>query len=47
MSQLRVQQADRVAPGTESARLVQDARLPRYFGDFVFRNEIANLAQNV
>jgi hypothetical protein len=47
MAQLSIQQADCVAPGTERARLILHARLPRYLGDQVFRNEIANLAQNV
>jgi hypothetical protein len=47
MAQLSIQQADGVAPGTERARLILHAGLPRCFGDLVFRNEIANLAQNV
>ncbi len=47
MDELRVQQTDRVTPRTEGARLIQSPGLPRYFGDFMRRNEIANLAQNV
>src|SRR5665213_2799536 len=47
MSQLRVQQADGVAPRTKSARLLFHASLPRYLGDFVFGNKIANLTQDV
>ena len=47
MRQLRVQQADGVAPRTERARLIFYASLPRYLGDFMLRNKIANLAQNV
>ena len=47
MGQLRVQQAYRVAPGTESARPILHARFPCDLGDFVPRNKIANLAQNV
>src|SRR5438094_6658511 len=47
MGQLRVQQADGVAPGAESARPVLYASFPRYLGDFVLLNKIANLAQKV
>jgi hypothetical protein len=47
MGQLGVQQADRMTPRTEGARLIHGPSLPRYLGDFMFRNEIANLAQNV
>src|SRR5438094_5839802 len=47
MGQLRVQQADGVAPGAESARPVLYASFPRYLGDFVLWNKIANLAQKV
>src|SRR5438876_8454797 len=47
MGQLRVQQADGVAPGAESARPILYASFPRYLGDFVLWNKIANLAQNV
>ena len=47
MGQLRVQQAYRVAPGTESARPILHASFPCDLGDFVLGNEIANLAQNV
>src|SRR5438128_9396382 len=47
MGQLRVQQADGVAPGAESARPILYACFPRYLGDFVLWNKIANLAQKV
>src|SRR6266496_755476 len=47
MGQLRVQQADGVAPGAESARPILRASFPRYLGDFVLWNKIANLAQKV
>src|SRR6266487_6029798 len=47
MGQLRVQQADGVAPGAESARPILRAGFPRYLGDFVLWNKIANLAQKV
>jgi hypothetical protein len=36
-----------MAPRSERARLIQSACLSRDLGDFVLRNEIANLAQNV
>src|SRR5438045_7268241 len=47
MGQLRVQQADGVAPRAESARPILYASFPRYLGDFVLWNKIANLAQKV
>src|SRR5205823_14227880 len=47
MGQLRVQQADGVAPGAESARPVLYASFPRYLGDFVLWNKMANLAHKV
>src|ERR1041385_6211748 len=47
MGQLRVQQANGVAPGAESARPILHARFPRDLGHFVLWNQIANLAQNV
>src|SRR5207249_4554370 len=47
MGQLRVQQAYRVAPGTESARPILHARFPCNLGDFALGNKIANMAQNV
>ena len=47
MGELGVQQADGVAPGAESARPILYASFPRYLGDFVLWNKIANLAQNV
>src|SRR6266481_9801195 len=47
MSKLCVQQTDGVAPGTESARHIFYAGFPCYLGDFVPRNKIANLAQNI
>ena len=47
MTDLGVQQADRVAPRAEGARLILHARLSRDLRDFVFGNEIANLAQDV
>ena len=47
VGELSIQQTDRVAPRTETARLIRYTRLPRYFRDLVLRNEIANLAQNV
>src|SRR5213593_1267505 len=47
MGQLRLQQADGVAPGAESARPILYACFPRYLGDFVLWNKIANLAQKV
>src|SRR5438477_13132147 len=47
MGQLRVQQADGVAPRAESARPNLYASFPRYLGDFVLWNKIANLAQKV
>src|SRR6058998_2638760 len=47
MGQLRLQQADGVAPGAESARPILYASFPRYLGDFVLWNKIANLAQKV
>src|SRR5438046_7779536 len=47
MGQLRVQQADGVAPRAESARPILYACFPRYLGDFVLWNKIANLPQKV
>jgi hypothetical protein len=47
MGQLRVQQADGMAPRTECARVILHSGLSRYFGDFVLWNKIANLAQDV
>jgi len=47
MGQLRVQQANGVAPGAESARPILHARFPCDLGDFVLWNQIANLAQDV
>jgi hypothetical protein len=47
MAKLGVQQTYRVTPGTERARLILNASLSRYLGDGVFRNQIANLAQDV
>ena len=47
MGELGVQQADGVAPGAESARPILYASFPRYLGDFVLWNKIANLAQKV
>src|SRR5437899_10599786 len=47
MGQLRLQQADGVAPGAESPRPILHASFPCYLGDFVLGNKIANLAQNV
>src|SRR5881628_3664517 len=47
MGQLRLQQADGVAPGAESARPILYASFPRYLGDFVLWNKIANLPQKV
>src|SRR5208337_2684178 len=47
VGQLRIQQANRMAPRTESARPILRAGLPGYLRDPVLRNEIANLAQDV
>src|SRR6266568_9479640 len=47
MGQLRVQQANGVAPGAESARPILHARFPCDLGDFVLWNQIANLARDV
>src|SRR2546427_12807285 len=47
MGQLRLQQADGVAPGAESPRPILHASFPCYLGDFVLGNKIANLGQNV
>ena len=47
MSELRMHQADGMAPGAERARLILRASFPRDLGDLVLRNKIADLAQNV
>ena len=47
MTELRVQQTDRVTPGTERARLILHPSLQRNFGDLVGGNMIADLAQDV
>src|SRR5206468_5826432 len=39
--------SDGVAPGAESARPILYACFPRYLGDFVLWNKIANLPQKV
>ena len=46
VSQLREEQTDDVAPRTEGAGVVFNARVVRQFGNQVCRNQIANLAEN-
>ena len=47
MNQLRIQQMDDMVPRPDSARLVIHSSLPGNPGNFVLRNEMANLAQDV
>src|SRR5450756_2465580 len=47
MRQLGIDQADHVTPRLETARLILGPGSPRYFGNLVRRNKIANLAQDV
>jgi hypothetical protein len=47
MTQLGIQQINDMAPRADSARLFGHAGLTGDFGDFMLRNEIANLAQDV
>jgi len=46
MGQLPIEQTHHMAPRRKRARLILRSGSSRYFGDFVQRNKIANLAQD-
>ena len=45
VSQLRIEQTDRMTPRTEGARPIRNSRLPRQMRDEMVGNQIAKLAQ--